>query len=73
MRKDQHEEGRQLKEATDVFIHLVSGFGAKEGSRDESDPKPKIGETPGAGFETIYSTEDLFHDKTRVRSIVLCC
>ena len=66
------ERGRQLTEATDIFIYLVSNFGAKEGGGDKPDSKPNIGEASRARLETVDSAEDVFRGETRVRWIVLC-
>ena len=59
--------GGETIEATDVFVYLVSSFGTKEASGEESDSKPNIGETSGAGFETIDCAEDLFRKNIWVR------
>ena len=59
--------GGQSREATDVFIYIVSGFGTKDASRDEPDSKPNIGETSSTSIETIDSAEDVFRGKIRVR------
>ena len=73
-RKRQHGQGRQLTEATDVFIHLISGFGAKEAGKDEPDSKPSIGETSRARLETVESTEDVLRGKnsSQVDCSLLC-
>ena len=65
--KDQHEVGSQLREATDIIIHLVSGFDVKDASEKESNSKAKIGETSRASFETVDSAEDAYRGKTCVR------
>ena len=72
--KGQHGEPKDLAEATDVFIHLISGFGAKEAGEDEPDSKPSIGETSRARLETVESTEDVLRGKnsSQVDCSLLC-
>jgi len=60
-----------LREATDVFIHLVSSVGTEEGSGKEPNSKPKIGESSRPGFETVDSAEDLFREEIQIRWIAL--
>ena len=62
-----------MTEATDVSIHLVSRFGAKECSGEESGSKSKIDQTSRAGFETVDSAEDVFYRKTRESGLIVLC